>query len=467
MVPPHVAEKPPPFRRVLDALVVLVLPLATALVLVAVLAGERAGPGAELQLVAPSQALPGSRVALRALFLAHPDSPEGPALVDASGRLVATDIHGRTIARAALRRSGARSMEGGLSLPPSFRGPLALEARARDDRGESAVARTTLEVTPGASAPPRAPRLLSPMSSLVVGPSPVPSLEVRVAGGVCVPETPCDILVRTPSSLPVSVRLAPSPSIEPGAVFPTNVDIAGVVRLRAIVHGPEAASQLVISRDGAELGRADLRLPVALGEPAFQILPNAQIRVDGAELGRSVILDLFDERGFWIATGSHDGTAPFRAPFALPAHGRATLQARTSPYGSDGAAVRVVDLPVSADDLDAAFARAALETERYATPRGESGRQDDDARVAETRGELRMLAVVALVLIALVLGTWIASRGLRAATQARALALAAGDEHAEDAPVKRRDWLRVLAIVALVLLAFAAAIAFVLARTAL
>ena len=140
---------------------------------------------------------------MRALFLAHPDAPEGPELVDASGSVVATDLHGRVVARTtALHRSDARSLrDSEASLLPSM-GP----SRSRHGP-ETTAARppsrfaTTLEVTLNASAPRRA-ELLS-VASLVVGPPRVsgetvpnpslPSLDVRIAGGVCVPETTCGV----------------------------------------------------------------------------------------------------------------------------------------------------------------------------------------------------------------------------------------------------------------------------------
>ncbi len=490
-------------RKLADWVVGVLAPVSVALVVGAVLASEQAGPDTELQLVAPSAARPGDRVALRANLLGRLDEPDGPTLTTAPIDVTLIDAHDQIQAQTRLLVSPAKSMEGALVVPRTLAaGRYTLVARAR-----SAAVRAPFVVGPEASAAQPAPREVAPLAMLAVGrflpaapPSEPgapfdPSIEVRVVGATCVPEVPCKVLVRV-GDPPVDVALDATPSVEPAAPAAAPLTKPDVVSLSARVHGPEGETALILRRAGTELGRRTLRLPVALGELQLEVSPfgllgsTPSVHVLGAPRGRPVIIDVFAE-GRWVYTHAfaagaldHPRALPgFRFDRAVPHQ----VQARTDLFDSSAAASRYVHVardayeapPLEpamagyAQDRDRAFALrmarftfAALDAERLATPTAVSGRDAAIARALATRERVRLLAGIALVLLSGLLVLWLLGRGLRASREARALLLEAGDPEAESASNRRRDTLAVLAIVGAVVLAFLATLAFVLARLA-
>jgi hypothetical protein len=495
------ASPAPTLRHKLASVLVGVLaPVSIALVVGAVLVSEQAGPETELQLIAPAGARPGDRVALRANLLFRLDEPDGPTLTTAPVDVTLLDATERVRASARLAVSPAQSMEGALVVPPSLApGRYMLVAR-----GRSASVRAPLLVSADAPVAPAAPREVAPLAMLAQGPllptppgdQPLPARsDARVVGATCVPEVPCTVLVSV-GAPPADVSLAVTPSVEPIPARTVALGQPDVATLTALVHGPEAESELVFSRAGVELARRALRLPVALGEAQLEVASFAlvgtapRVRVLGAPRGRPIIVDVFAE-GRWVYTRAFAAGA-LDAPRALPGFrfDRAVphrVQARTDLFDSSAAASRYVYVNRTRDEeppldplvspsaerrersvalREAAFYFASLDAERLATPVPVSGRDAAIARALAGRERVRVFAAVALLLLSGLLVLFLLERGLRASREARALLLEAGDANAESATNRRRDTLAVLAIVGAVVLAFVATLAFVLARLA-
>lgn len=500
--PPHSAR-----RKLVSVFIGVLAPVSIALVVGAVLVSEQAGPDAELQLVAPSGARPGDRVALRANLLARLDEPDGPTLATSPVDVALIDPSGRTAARTRLLVSPAQSMEGTLVVPPTLAaGRYTLAARSR-----SANVRAPFVVGPEAPVADAAPRDVALLAVLALGPfvasqpmnppppgwseSPPVRLEVRVVGGTCVPEVPCKVLVAV-GSPPADVSLTTTPSVDPTPAALVPLSQPDIVSFTARVHGPEAETELVVRRAGSELGRRGLRLPVALGELQLEVSPfglvgsSPSVRALGAARGRPIIIDVFSE-GRWIYThafvsGALDvaHTLPgFRFARAVPHR----LQARTDLFDSSAAASRYVHVAQNAYDepprdpatsahselrdrglalREARFYFASLDAERLATPIPVSGRDAAIARAQVGRERVRVISIGALLLLAALLAVLLFDRGLRASREARALLLEAGDAAAQSSANRRRDVLTVVAIVGAVLLALLGVLAFVLARLA-
>lgn len=490
-------------RKIADWIVGVLAPVSIALVVGAVLVSEQAGPETELQLVAPAGARPGDRLALRANLLERLDAPDGPSLTTAPVDVTLVDASGRAHARARLAVSAAQSMEGALVVPSALAaGHYTLIARAT-----SASVRAPLVV--GSDAPPAqsAPRDVTPLAMLALGPlvpaqpaspeaAPLPTLlDVRVVGGTCAPEVPCSVLVRVGAPA-ADVSLTTTPSVEPTPPPATPLTQPDIVPFSVTVHGPEAETELVVARAGTELARRGVRLPVVLAEPQLEVSPfglvgsSPSVRVLGAQRARPVIVDVFAE-GRWVYTHAF-AVGALDTPRALPGFRfeRAVphrLQARTDIFDSGAAASRYVHVARDADEeppidpsvspsferregglarREAAFYFASLDAERLATPVPVSGREAAIARAVVARERVRMLSAVALVLLGGLLVLLILGRGMRASREARALLLEAGDASADDAVHRRRDLLAVLAIVGAIVLACLATLVFVLARLA-
>ena len=479
-------------------------PVSIALVVGAVLVSEQAGPDVELQLVAPRAARPGDHVALRANLLHRLDAPDGPTLTTGPVDVALVDTRDHVHARARLAVSPAQSMEGALVVPEALpAGQYTLLARGRD-----ASVRARFEVLQDAPRAPPEPREMQPLASFALGPvvrvtppsiEPSPELparlEVRVVGGTCVPDLPCTVLVAVGVPL-AEVSLLATDSVAVVTRPRAPLSQADIVTLTATVHGPEGETALLVSRDGVELARRSLRLPVAVGELQLDTAPRvllggvARVRVLGAARGRPTIVDVFAD-GRWVYTrafaASALDTAQVLPGFHFEHSGPYRLQVRTDLFDSQTAASRYVfvardaqeepplDPLVSPDgerrergiaEREAEFYFASLDGERLATPAPVSGREAAIARAVANRERTRMLSAVALVLLGALLVLMLLIRGLRASREARALLREAGDADAESAQHRGRDTLAVLAIVGAVLLAFLAALAFILARLA-
>jgi hypothetical protein len=505
-------------RRLAIRVAQAVVPVAASVVGAVMVWAETAGPTTEVQIVAPAEAAPGEVLPLRAQLFTGIERPQGPDLAEAdidvwllTARPERSDgARPRVLAHARLVPGAARSMEGSLRVPLGLPpGDYGLAAASRD-----ASVHTTLRVRASPAPLPITPRQGSALQGQWQGPieplteAPIPDgLDVRVDGAVCVPESTCSLFVRV-GRPPAAVRVVATPSVEPlsppgvfeEAGFETGVPVglaaevtAGVARLDVRVHGFEAETTLIAYRDGTAVARRALRLPVALGEPACTAprrvaagaAPTLTVHADRPD--RGIVVDAFLD-GRWRHTASFPAAAlgrPLSLPFAL-APGRWRLQARTDPFSSASACARTLvagpeDARALADD-DAERAAVAVapdadstlayvladdDADRFATPVPASGREEAIARTLAAQARVRALAIAAIGLCASTLALYVVRRGLAASAQARRILVAAGATAAVD-PLRRwRDTLTVLLVAAALVLAFLAAIALVVVRTAL
>jgi hypothetical protein len=386
-----------------------------------------------------------------------------------------------------------------VTVPSDAPSELALEAVAHVDGEPVASVVRPLEIT---GEPPAAElvgrrahgvRLFDPGPVEPVGDAVAPSpLEVRIAGGACVPEARCDVLVHV-GVPPAAVRIAPTELVDVEAPSET-AETSGIVRLPVVIHGPEGHVVLEASRGGEVVAERELQLPVALATPAVRLdrrvvpegeAPRLRVSVLGDRPG--VIVDAY-RAGGWAATGS---MAPpegeVDAPFGALPPGLWRLQVRTDPFSARHAAQRLVAVGVAVGDLDDAMARigrlggdatappgppedrfawaaASVEMGHRALPAAVSGFSADQARLEARQAKLRLAALVALVLGLLVLGVVLARRGVESALEAQRVMEATGDPELTTARHRRRTLLSALAIVATVLLAFVGAAALIVAR---
>jgi hypothetical protein len=497
--------------RWLDRTVFVVVPVALALVFVAVLVGERTGVDEDLQLVAPASAAPGGAVALRAVLFTDLGRIEGARMVQTPVRveLLAGD---RVASETELAPSNSAGMEGTLRVPDDVSGRARLVARATFGDGREARVEAPLTVEdpprpvgePGRALHPLQRYTLFPVSA--TGESPPAALEPRVVGGACVPEQRCEILVHVGApaaevtfadSAALTVETGPEPA---GAT-------AGFVRFEVVTHGPDVQAELVATRDGVEVARRALRLPIMLGGLAMRVgaaiataPAEPRLAFSGVEAGRAVIVDAYRD-GVWERTGSVPADAAAAGevpiPFAPLEPGTWRLQARTDPWGTNSAAVRFVEVIapsqterdavasaaawVRREQYDPAFARIAPSSSEDARdvvaflvalpeldvlpqPVAMSGHMQATWGVDEKRAQLRWGGLVAFLLAGLFVAAVVFRRGLSAAAQARAVLAAAGDEEAQTARTRRRMTATVVAVVTAIALLFVAAAMMVVAR---
>lgn len=504
--PPEPAEPPRPAApasgsagvgRLLLALRVAV-PIALAIVGYAVLGSQRWTIDHELQLVAPEAVRPGDPIPVRALVFDGADDPEGGALVPARVDVALRDAADRTLAETTLEPSATATSEGALE-PRALEDGVALRlvAQARTEDGE-VVATASRPLLVAADAPP-APltgRIGLPLAHLDLGPItaeatgvPLPPLDVRVAGGTCVPEEPCELWIDAGDADEVTIDDTPAVS-----VAQRSSRDGGLVQLVVVPHGPEAAIDLTASRLGQPLARRTVRLPIALATPwlhALRVVRAEPIAIEAhAPPGRdSMILDVFRD-GRWIRTATI-APATTELPAPLDAPGLYLLQLRADAYGSgERAATRYVlyapegSSGVSLDRARALLAAAGVELadpeatdprmllagaeeEARTLPAAVSGLEEDRARLAARRHRLYVIATIALLLGIAVLATTLLRRGLGAAEQARDVMSEAGDPDARSARTRARMTVAVLAIVGAVALALLAGAATILARAAI
>jgi len=337
----------------------LIAPAAAALALVSVITNDTR-LDADLALVAPGRAEPGSEIPLRALIYSGLNKPEGPALIHAGTRVELKAGDHKTLAQTVLRPGHGPSLEGALRIPSHASGALTLRAYAWAANERVEVERPLIIGAPIAVA--RAPRALGPLQQLAHGPirtrpgAIAPSaLTVRVAGGACVPEEPCELFVHigTPAAV-IEIAATPSITVEQA---PAREPSSGVVGLRIRTHGPEADLELrAIGERAADAatGAASaviaasraVRLPIALGADAMQ-LEHAVLSAPAvpklAMLGSSAsgIADVFaDDRWRSSATQRAGVLAPLRIAALEP--GLYRVQMRRDPFESESAAVRTL-----------------------------------------------------------------------------------------------------------------------------
>lgn len=488
-------EGVPRFRSAGERLARFAAPLAVLAVGFAVLLGEQMRIEHELHLLAPRTASPGELLPFRAILFGGLDEAGGPRLVRATSMTVRlSDGEGRAVAEEQFE-PGPIGAEGALELPRKLTGPHTLEAVAQIEGRAVASASIPLELTPEPRPAPMIGRLASALQVLELGPvrgaSPPDALEVRVVAGACVPEHPCELLVHVGKPA-ASVRIEPSPSVSAeGESAPTS----GLASLSVVVHGPEARTELVALRDGEEVARRSIQLPVALATPAVAPMPSIlasdePLVVEAQAFGepRPLIADLYRE-GAWIRTRTLEpGTATAMGP--LPP-GLFRLQVHADPFSSERAAVRTVlvlapgeeeptavertlsrrgvarDVPPGPSALRLAWSCAAAENRLRSLPEWESGRAADEARLSKRRSVLRVAALIALGLGLLVAALAFFRRGVDAALEAQRVMEATGDPVLVSARHRRRTLASALLLCLTLLLALVAAAALIVARARL
>jgi hypothetical protein len=492
------------------------LPVAAALIatfaLLLVVLGDGAEVDSDLQLCSPPEVTPGAELPLRAALYAGLLAVEGPKLLVTDVAVELRAVAGNVLARGQLRAAvgGMLDMEGTLRVPPDYRGNATLVARARVGDDVLQV-ESPLRVREGAAGQASTPRAMRATAHLVEGPVraeaghvPPSALRVRVAGGACVPESPCAVLVHVGAPA-ASVVVQPSAalSMRGGGASPVTEHVA---RFEVVVHGPEAELQLQVVRDGVVVGHRKVRLPVALGAVGVTLEPrvvDSEEPVTLAMLGDAggCIVDMFsvDARAEsrWLHTASlRDCERGVRLPFGALSPGAYRVQVRRDALSSSTAGVaallvrasdeppsvtserllswlraagrsdaRAIELLSAADHgLAMRYLLAAVETDLVIYPAMITGYAQSLFRQSEARAEVRVVALAALLIAGLGLAAFVGRRGLRASERASAILLEAG----QDPETSERSHLRgisvVLASVLALLLVFAVVALYVMAR---
>jgi hypothetical protein len=479
-----------------------------------VLFGTQRDTDYELQLIVSNAVQAGELLPMRALLYENLRGLEGPRLSARELEVRLSDRRGRTYASTRLTsaRAGYSDIEGSLRIPPNLVGAFRLRASAKID---SLLVETETQVHVGdaqrGSIEGRPLRALQQFSEgpLLAEPGAIApsSLRVRVAGGACVPEEECRLLVHvgTPAAaLWVEGNSTLTPS---AAAAQPSAETQAVVQLSVITHGPEAQLWLRANRGGVRVARRSVRLPVALGAARLR-LPSTlgpapalpQLALLGGEGG--CIIDAFRD-GAWLRTGSAASCSHERPPpFAALAAGVYRIQARRDPFGSSTSGVALAYVLASGESKSQALrelARRALESDpgdRFAQqcqqvedgaepdaasfgylaavleagvielPRAVSGYAATLERLARTQAKLRWLSIVALALGAVALALSVGRSGLRAAAQADAILLDAGQSGAVRRRARVRTMLSLALSVLSLLLVFLVLGAYVVARSA-
>jgi hypothetical protein len=475
----------------------LIAPAAAALALVSVITDDTRLDD-DIVLIAPARAHPGESIALRALVYAGLNKPQGPSLVHARTRVELKAPDSSVLASTELRPGHGPSHEGSLRLPSGKHAILTLVAKAWSG-GEPVTVERPLALGGEREPAPLLPRALGPLQQLSLGalrerPDTFPprALTIRVAGGACVPEEPCELLVYADPPATIEALATPSATVERGP----RATATALTAVRVTTHGPEADLSVRISGEVAfenmppqpiAAARA-VRLPVAMGADAMRLeraVLNAGESFEAALIGRDAraIVDVFGDAG-WLHSVTQHGAA--LASPALPP-GLYRVQLRRDPFDSASAAVRSIYVRRKAEtDLDAllALARRVLEREReqqadaldplaerlvrdssaanvldfdtasryllaalddgtYRLPPPVSGYPLARKRALAHREDVRTLALVVVALAALSLVLLLMQRGLLASEQAALLLRASGTEHKRVRKAQLRMTLRV------------------------
>jgi hypothetical protein len=346
-------------------------PIAAALALILVLAGDDSALDDDLQLVVPARiSVDSSAVPVRARIYTHLRAADGPqivtqAIVDV--RLETPPPHTRVLARARLTQAlgAVTDLEGRLSLPLAAQVDSPLQIVAQTTRNGHTLSVHGLIVIDASAASdalrdnvpePRGLRALQQFAAGPVRTEPgerAPSyLAARVRGGVCVPEQRCQIVVHVGEPA-AALRAEPNSALTPIAGAGSTPETLGVAELAVVTHGPEAElwltalhSRNATANTGQRVAARSVRLPIAmagLGAEANGVVfeSSAQVRVHGLAADGGCIIDAF-HAGYWRATGS---LSACREPSVLPfelAPGLWRLQLRRDAFSTDTAAVVMV-----------------------------------------------------------------------------------------------------------------------------
>jgi hypothetical protein len=495
--------------------------LAVGVVFVVALVMEGGGGGPDLQLLTPGGAVPGRSMAIRAfLFLPDRSAPGGIVSARAHVALELRDEGGDVVARGSLEPSGGAldapssvvlGMEGVLAIPADARGPHTLHARAPLDGGGIARCQAPIRVEPRPRTPEPRGRPMHALQQWTLFPVetteghlPPSALELRVPGGACAVGARCrlSIWVGEPAA---AVRIEEAPALRDVSQPSPSELTSGIVVIEATVEGPEAELVLVASRDGVDVARRRVRLPILLGatpiDGAFGLLTAAEQPSFTAPAGASpLIVDAYRD-GRWERTGSvvppSGAGERVELPFEALDPGLWRVQIRRDPFGNDAASVRFAYLlsrgethgaalarirdHLSAEGADDAFTRglpftgidphlqaehalSLLEMDVVPEPAAMSGRAQHDSSLDEDRVHVRWLAALVVLAVAIFIGGYILQRGLLAASEARDLLALAGDARAKTRRNVLAMTMTVLGVVAVVALSFVAVAILILAR---
>jgi hypothetical protein len=461
--------------------------LASVLLVLGTLAVEQMRVTHEVQVWAPDRVQAGDPVPIRAIVLTDLDEAAGPQLVQegvsaslgrsdardegSAGPLVAAalgTVEGRVgPAGAAFDRVIVRARAGGELLATAER-PVQVEAQVRE-------------------ALPVRDRLGDPLQVLSLARTDAvravaPELDVRVEGGVCVPDVPCTLRFFRGAA-----------DVVPRLVECTSTDVAAtevgraVVAVTLVVHGPEARCEVVLAPSEVVL---DLQIPVGLATPWLSATVEGDVlRVRGEPpVGRdAMLLDVFVgerwvdarslARGEAIDLGLEGlgvGLVRVQARADVSSSERAYQLARMvasrealarSPEVLEDAWVERFGAQAAAWDAERRdFELRALEAELVDVPAPSSGLARDEARLAATRSAMRGVATAGVALAVLLMLAAVGRRGLASTRQAREVLRDAGVEQADDRKARWRSALTVVAFVAAIGLAILLGAAFLVAR---
>lgn len=485
------------------------VPAAIAVVMVSVLVGAPTRVDVELQLQTSREALPGSTLAVRGLFFTRLQAVEGPQLSPTQGQVEVLDPAQQVLATHPTRLGLGDTLEAQVPIDSNWRGPLTLRLSTRFDDTTVMVEQPCI-VTESAAALEAHPRALRPLQQFSEGPiRPEPggiapsSLDVRVRGGACSPEMPCELLLHVgePAAVIEVQHYGALDVITPPPSEPT----ADVVAFSVRVHGPEAELRIAAHVEGKLVARRSFRLPVAqamlpVALPQVLVADNVAPPFERAGGEAPCIVDVFhDER--WVESATfprcdHGVVSTKSSP------GLWRVQTRDDAFGGDAGATRLLYVRnVGESDVDvltalARSARAARGDDmmaRRVLERPELFAERDaagyaawllaslDDRVVELpaptssypraladldrkRTRLRIYALVALLLTAIAAVSLVARRGLRASARARDILGEAGDEDAHSEGRRARMTLTVVASAALIGVAFLVIALYVIAR---
>jgi hypothetical protein len=461
-------------RSGLDLALAALAGVASVALVIGTLAVEQIRVTHEVQVWAPAEIDGDGGVPVRARVLADLESAEGPRVV-VPRVLVARPEEDPGAAGEDLALAGLDTFQG------ECESDGALSVRALGPSGARlATAERTLVRVDTVGPGPVQPRVADGLQVLSLARPPeleaaLPDFDVRVEGGVCVPERTCRLWFWRGQS-DVVPRLSECTPMELGE---TRVGRA-LVSVDVLVHGPEARCRVVL--EPLSVG-TELQLPVGLATPWIEVSHHAgRLTVRGEPpLGRdAMLIDVHLGNRWVLARSMRRGETLFIEDGLSVPFGVVRLQARADVASSERAYQRVVLGPERDRDLEAMlgagwrrgsereeaerWAALQLETELIAVPAPVSGFADDEARLAEVRDHMRLLCAFGVLLgIVAILGA-IARRGLASARAARAVMLEAGAERADDRGARWRSWLTVGGFVCLIALAILLGAAFLVAR---
>jgi len=348
-------ESGPPDERAGRWLRFAIPPLVLGAFLLALVA-EPPPADVDLMLVAPDYARPRSSLPLRALAVAGLAESGGPTTTLARPvRVRLLDESGRRLAETTLVAGAADTVEGEIQIPPGVHGRLSLHARMRSPwDGDPIEVERLVQVSEDAAASTRRGRLATPTQrwrpeviEAVDGGTPPRDLDLRVLGGACAPELPCELRlwVGEPAA-EVELESSPSLSVESSPHATTS----GIVPLGVTVHGAEAVAHLVARREGAVVARRSVRLPILMAGHGMRLPRGSlvhtparpELEVSSLNDSRRFVVDAYRD-GHWLhtATLELDGDGSGRLPYSL-APGLWRLSVHGDPFSTLRSAGRLV-----------------------------------------------------------------------------------------------------------------------------